>query len=127
MILNEEIQIRDPFVLPVEKEGTYYLFGSTDKNIWGPGTGFDAYVGTDLKQWEGPFPVFRPGEGFYSERNFWAPEVHEYKGRYYMLATFRRKDNQLLGTAVLVSDSLLGPYEPHSDGPVTPEDWCCLD
>ena len=38
-----DIQIRDPFV--VEEDGAYYLFGSTDKNIWeGAGTGFDGYV-----------------------------------------------------------------------------------
>jgi arabinan endo-1,5-alpha-L-arabinosidase len=71
--------------------------------------------------------VFRPGPNFYAENNFWAPEVHSYNGQYFMLATFRRKDNNLLGTAVLVSDSLRGPFEPHSDGPVTPKDWCCLD
>lgn len=39
---KSEIQIRDPFVLPVAATGEYYLFGSTDKNIWsGPGQGFD--------------------------------------------------------------------------------------
>jgi arabinan endo-1,5-alpha-L-arabinosidase len=127
MVKNSELQIRDPYVIPVSAEGKYYLFGSTDKNIWGPGTGFDAYVGVDLEQWEGPFPVFRPGDDFYSDRNFWAPEVYAYRGRYYMFATFRRKDNGLLGTAVLVSDGLLGPFEPHSDGPVTPLEWTSLD
>lgn len=124
---NEQVQIRDPFVVPQAKEGRYYLFGSTDKNIWGKGTGFDVYVGHDLEQWEGPFPVFRPGDDFYAEENFWAPEVHEYRGRYYMLATFRRRDNKLLGTAILASGSLRGPFLPHSDGPVTPAHWACLD
>jgi arabinan endo-1,5-alpha-L-arabinosidase len=127
MLDNKDVQIRDPFVLPVKSEGKYYLFGSTDTNIWGKGTGFDVYVGNDLKQWEGPYPVFRPGDDFYSEVNFWAPEVYAYGNRYYMFATFRRKDNQLLGTAVLVSDSPLGPFTPHSEGPVTPEAWSSLD
>lgn len=124
---NNEVQIRDPFVIPVAQEGKYYLFGSTDKNIWGKGTGFDVYIGSSLEDWEGPYPVFRPEADFYSEVNFWAPEVYAYKERYYMFATFRRKDNNLLGTAVLCSDSLTGPFLPHSDGPVTPEDWACLD
>lgn len=127
LIPTEDIQIRDPYVVPVRKEGRYYLFGSTDSNIWGEGTGFDVYSSTDLKQWEGPSPAFRPEPGFFAERNFWAPEVHQYRGRWYMLATFRRKGNNLLGTAVLTADSLPGPYRLHSNGPVTPEGWCCLD
>nr|WP_307606999.1 glycoside hydrolase family 43 protein [Paenibacillus sp. V4I9] len=127
MVAKKDLQIRDPFVLPVAEEGKYYLFGSTDKNIWGKGTGFDVYVGDDLEHWEGPYPAFRPDADFYAEKNFWAPEVYAYKDRYYMFATFRRKDNQLLGTAVLVADHLLGPFVPHSDGPVTPKDWSSLD
>ncbi|MFC5447853.1 glycoside hydrolase family 43 protein [Paenibacillus aestuarii] len=127
MVENKNLQIRDPYVVPVKSEGKYYLFGSTDQNIWGKGTGFDAYVGADLQTWEGPFPVFRPDPQFYSDTNFWAPEVYAYNGKYYMFATFRRKDNHLLGTAVLKSDQLLGPFVPHSDGPVTPQDWSSLD
>ncbi|MBB3111613.1 beta-xylosidase [Paenibacillus phyllosphaerae] len=124
-----DIQIRDPFVLPLERSGEklYYLFGSTDANIWGKGTGFDAYVSRDLHAWEGPHPVFRPPGDFFAEQNFWAPEVYEDGGRYYMFATFRRKDNGLLGTAVLAADDPLGPYAPHSDGPVTPKEWSSLD
>ncbi|MNI14540.1 Intracellular endo-alpha-(1-_5)-L-arabinanase [compost metagenome] len=127
MLANKDVQIRDPFVVPVQEEGKYYLFGSTDTNIWGKGTGFNVYVGQDLEYWEGPFPVFRPRDDFYAEKNFWAPEVYAYAGRYYMFATFRRKDNDLLGTAVLIADSLLGPFEPHSDGPLTPKEWSSLD
>jgi len=124
---SRDIPIRDPFVLPDAAAGTYYLFGSTDKNIWGPGTGFDAYASRDLEEWEGPFPVFRPPEGFFSDTNFWAPEVYAYGGRYYMFATFRRKDNGRLGTAVLTADRPLGPFAPTGPAPVTPEGWSSLD
>lgn len=127
MLRKEEIQLRDPFVVPVASEGKYYMYGSTDPNIWGKGIGFDVYVSKDLELWEGPFTIFRPEEGFFAENNFWAPEVYAYGGRYYMFATFRRKDNNLLGTAVLTADNLLGPFTPHSDGPVTPKDWSSLD
>ncbi|MBW7454813.1 glycoside hydrolase family 43 protein [Paenibacillus sepulcri] len=127
MLKTEDIQIRDPFIVPVESAGTYYMYGSTDKNIWGKGTGFDVYVSRDLEMWEGPFPVFRPPGDFFADNNFWAPEVYSYQGRYYMFATFRRRDNQLLGTAVLAADSMMGPFHPHSDGPVTPSDWSSLD
>ncbi|MFX3633572.1 MAG: glycoside hydrolase family 43 protein [Candidatus Pristimantibacillus sp.] len=123
----KDIQIRDPFVLPIEAEGRYYMFGSTDTNIWGKGTGFDAYVSQDLVNWDGPHPVFRPEADFFSDTNFWAPEVYAYQEKYYMFATFRRKDNERLGTAVLVSENPLGPYSQHSEGPVTPKDWSSLD
>ncbi|MDQ0874671.1 hypothetical protein QFZ77_003330 [Paenibacillus sp. V4I3] len=93
MVAKKDLQIRDPFVLPVAEEGKYYLFGSTDKNIWGKGTGFDVYVGDDLEHWEGPYPAFRPDADFYAEKNFWAPEFYAYKDRYYMFATFRRKQS----------------------------------
>ncbi|WP_438350326.1 glycoside hydrolase family 43 protein [Paenibacillus sp. FA6] len=127
LLTIKDIQIRDPFIVPREEEGKYYMYGSTDANIWGKGTGFDAYVSTDLSNWEGPYPVFRPGENFFADNNFWAPEVYAYKDKYYMFATFRRRDNNLLGTAILVSDQLLGPFTLHSDGPVTPKEWSSLD
>ena len=121
-LTTADIQLRDPFVLPVEEERTYYLFGSTDADIWrGPGTGFDCYRSSDLTTWEGPYPAFRPGPDFWARTNFWAPEVHRYRGRYYMLATFKA-DGVRRGTQVLVADAPTGPFEPHSDGPLTPRD-----
>lgn len=122
-----DIQIRDPFIVPRPKEKKYYMYGSTDKNIWQEGKGFEMYVSSNLEDWEGPFEVFRNYEGFFADKNFWAPEVYEYKGSFYMFATFRRRENDLLGTAVLKSESLYGPFKLHSDGVVTPQEWCCLD
>lgn len=121
------IQLRDPFLLAVAEEGAYYLFGSTDADIWhAPATGFDCYRSTDLETWEGPIEAFRPPLGFWSDRNFWAPEVHAHAGRYFMFATFTA-EGERRGTQVLASDAPQGPYAPWSDGPVTPRDWECLD
>ncbi|GAE93431.1 hypothetical protein JCM21714_2514 [Gracilibacillus boraciitolerans JCM 21714] len=78
---NQEVQIRDPFIYVDRKENKYYMYGSTDQNIWGgKGTGFDVWIGNDLENWVGPYPVFRPDLNFYSDENFWAPEVHYYQG-----------------------------------------------
>lgn len=121
-----EIQIRDPFIL--KDGGKYYMFGSTDTNIWGdaPGVGFDAYVSTNLEEWEGPFEAFRPPVGFWGTRNFWAPEVYFYEGAYYMFASFIG-ENTLRGTAILKADNPLGPFREWSRGAVTPAEWMCLD
>lgn len=120
-------RMRDPFVLARPDEGRYYLFGSTDPDIWrGPGTGFDAYIGKDLETWEGPFPAFRPEADFWGKENFWAPEVHEHEGAFYMFASFKAA-GRCRGTQILRAKAALGPYFPHSPGPVTPADWECLD
>lgn len=124
---TSDIQMRDPFVLPLPAEGRYLLFGSTDKNIWsGPGTGFDCYQSRDLEKWEGPIPAFRPPAGFWANTQFWAPECHAWQGRYYLFASFACDERQR-GTQILVADKPEGPYRTHSDGPVTPRDWECLD
>ncbi|MDQ0115543.1 GH43 family beta-xylosidase [Paenibacillus harenae] len=127
MLTKEQIQIRDPFVLAVKADKKYYLYGTTDKNVWeGKATGFDVYASTDLDRWEGPFPAFRPEEGFWADRHYWAPEVYLYDGKYYMFASFKAESKRR-GTQILVSDDPVGPFRPHSDGPVTPGDWECLD
>lgn len=54
MLKREDIQIRDPFVLPVEREQKYYLYGTTDKSPWGgSATGFDVYASSSLEDWKG--------------------------------------------------------------------------
>jgi len=123
---SSQIQIRDPFIL--KDDGRYYMFGSTDENIWGdaPGVGFDVYVGNDLENWEGPIHAFRPKDDFWGKTNFWAPEVYKYKDFYYMFATFRGGD-VMRGTAILKSDSPTGPFHQWSEGPITPKEWFSLD
>ncbi len=123
----DAIQIRDPFIVPVAEEQTYYLYGTTDMNCWnGPAVGFDAYASRDLVQWEGPIPVFRPEPGFWATENFWAPEVHRYGDRYFMFASFKAPERPR-ATQILAAAGPRGPFRPHSDGPVTPSAWECLD
>lgn len=124
---KSDIHIRDPYMLPLPDERRYLLFGTTGKNAWsGPGLGFDCYESSDLEDWTGPIPAFRPPANFWSNTQFWAPECHPWQGRYYLLASFA-KDERQRGNQILVADKPEGPYRLHSDGPVTPRDWECLD
>ncbi len=124
---TDRIQIRDPFVVPDERERAYYLFGTTNADDWADkGPGFDCYRSGDLVEWEGPTPAFRPPPGFWGTRNFWAPEVHRHGDRFFMFASFKA-DSRCRGTQVLAADALPGPYAPWSDGPITPPEWECLD
>lgn len=121
---KSDINIRDPFVLV--HDDTYYLYGTRGNECWGKGTGLDVYVSKDLENFEAPVTVFTPPENFWADKNFWAPEVHEYEGAFYMFVSFKA-DGVCRGTQILKADSPLGPFHIHSDGPVTPRDWECLD
>ncbi|MFF2246168.1 family 43 glycosylhydrolase [Arthrobacter sp. NPDC058130] len=56
------------------------------------------------------------------------PKVHIHNGRFYMFATFAKSAHtRPRGVAVLVPDDATGPFEPWSDGPVTPIGQPCVD
>ena len=118
------INIRDPFVLV--HDGTYYLYGTRGATCWGPATGFDVYVSQDMENWTGPHVCFENDGTFWADRNYWAPEVHAWQGKFYMFASFKNEE-LCRGTAILCADTPMGPFHPHSDGRVTPPDWECLD
>ena len=112
MLTPSDIPIRDPFVVPVAAERRYYLFGTSVPEAWAaPATGLDYYTSSDLRHWEGPFPAFRPPAGFWSDRNYWAPEVHAYRGRYYLFASFKA-EGVCRGTQILAADGPGGPFVP---------------
>ena len=121
---TDEINIRDPFVLV--HGGVYYLYGTRGETCWGKADGFDVYTSRDLENWQGPYPCFQNDGTFWADRNYWAPEVHPWRGNFYLFASFKA-ERTCRGTAVLKADSPLGPFKPHSRGPVTPADWECLD
>jgi len=121
---TNEIYIRDPFVFPFE--GTYYLYGTRGKTSWGKATGFDVYTSTNLENWEGSFEIFHNDGSFWADEHYWAPEVHFYQGAFYLFASFSKK-GYWRGTQILKSDSPKGPFLPHSDRPLTPQDQWCID
>lgn len=121
---SDQINIRDPFVLV--HEGQYYLYGTRGPTCWGEADGFDVYVSRDMENWEGPVECFHNDGCFFATKNYWAPEVHYAKGAFYMLASFKG-EGMCRGTAILRSDSPLGPFLLHSDRCVTPPRWECLD
>ncbi|MBQ9766179.1 MAG: family 43 glycosylhydrolase [Lachnospiraceae bacterium] len=122
---REDIFIRDPFVLVAN--GKYYLYGTRGENCWtNHEDGVDVYISTDLEEFEGPIEAFHKPEDFWADRNYWAPEVHEYKGAYYMFLSLKA-EGHCRGTQIFKADKPEGPFVLHSDGPVTPKDWEALD
>ena len=121
---KEQINIRDPFI--VYENGTYYLYGTRAQDFGKYTNGFDVYTSHDLNDWSEPIECFHSGRHGLNLGVNWAPEVHKYKGNYYMFATFTQ-ENGLRGTYSLCSDSLTGPFVPNSKGALTPKEWECLD
>lgn len=119
----EQVNIRDPYV--VLFEGKYYLYGTRSATCWGVADGFDCYVSSDLKEWEGPIEIFHRPEGFFADQNYWAPECVYYRGAFYLLTTLGGADRNK-GIYVLRSERPTGPFEVYS-ACLTPEDWVCID
>lgn len=120
---TNEVNIRDPFVLL--HKGKYYLYGTRSATTWGPADGFDVYVSEDLENWEGPIEIFHRLEGFFADREYWAPECVYHNGAFYFITTLGAGDRKK-GIYVLKSDSSTGPFAVYSDR-LTPEDWCAID
>lgn len=136
----KDINIRDPFILPVEKEGVYYMYASSptreDGKLYG---GMIAYKSRDLKRWEGPIRVFDVPRDNWITGTVWAPEVHKYKGKYYLFATLN-SDIKWKGdkkghpaythraTQIFWSKSPEGPFLPFEEKiPFTPLGEMALD
>ncbi|MGM9804208.1 MAG: glycoside hydrolase family 43 protein [Muribaculaceae bacterium] len=134
-----DIHIRDPFVLADASSQTYYLYRSAMQDTPGGKVGgVECFTSKDLKTWSGPHTVFTVPADNWITGKVWAPEVHEYKGRYYLFATLnssiewkkRRQDwpaYTFRGVQVFSADSPMGPFVPFSAMPTTPIDQMALD
>ncbi len=122
----KNINIRDPFILVDDEK--YYLYGSCNLANRQEGKkqcGFSSFVSDDLVTFEGPFHAFDGGNGFWGEKDYWAPEVHKVGEYYYMFATFF-SETERRRCQILRSSNPLTGFEPYSE-PITPKGWMCLD
>ncbi len=118
---REDIRIRDPFVLP--KDGFYYIYSSTcsiDR------TTVEVYKTNNLDEWGEPKPIYKLTTDTWKQKDLWAPEVHEYMGKYYLFVSILGK-NGLRGTEISVCEKPDGFFTPLTDRPVTPLDQSCID
>ena len=103
----------DPFVLYYE--GKYYMYSTTEtgQTLVGAndfatateeGDGIFVYVSSDLKSWKKHGYALKKGDSI-GEKWFWAPEVLEYRGKFYMVYASEEH------IAIAVSDHPLGPFK----------------
>jgi Glycosyl hydrolases family 43. len=75
------VKFGDPYVL-LASDGRYYMYGTGAGAV----DGFCAYSSPDLVNWKAEGQVFRGNiPGSWGVANFWAPEVYELNGKFYML------------------------------------------
>ena len=78
----------DPFVLKAS-DGKFYMYGTG-----GVRSGFRACVSNDLVQWEELGRIYQGNTtDSWCVANFWAPEVYEIDGKYYMLFSADWREN----------------------------------
>lgn len=109
----DTMNLANPFVMYDGNNDIYYMTGDGGK-MWRSG---------DMRVWEGPFDVLRtsPASWVGADAVVSSPEIHQYKGRYYYMATFTRPDVVIdtvggkpvyrTSCEILVSDTICGPYE----------------
>lgn len=98
-----DVLVADPFVL--NRDGIYYLYGTNDSSH-----GFECWTSKDLVNWKSRGHVFRREQGDWPRDKFWAPEVFEHKGKFYLhgSAVGKEHSHRLILT---VADSPLGPFK----------------
>jgi beta-xylosidase len=138
-LLTSHLRIHDPWVVADTDSQTYWLFSRNDPAVTGDKRlGIMAYVSRDLAHWEKPRIVFTLPDGTWANDGAWAPEVHQWKGRWYLLATFHneaaviqakgRRPTYRRTTLLAVSDRLDDPFTLMRGGdPIAPADDMTLD
>jgi GH43 family beta-xylosidase/uncharacterized protein YjdB len=107
--------IADPHVLFYE--GVYYLYGTNTADYPNMPNGIKVYSSSDLANWQ-EHGYALENKNSWGNNRFWAPEVVEKNGTFYMYYAVEER------LAVATSDSPLGPFVQEVQAPIhlnTPE------
>ncbi len=105
----------DPFIIKAS-DGKYYMYGTTDKL-----KGFKAYSSNNLNDWKDEGIVYQASDDSWAVSDFWAPEVYERNGKYYIWYSANWKHNptdekETFRIGFAVADKPTGPFvETHKE------------
>ena len=145
-----EVFAHDPFILANSANKTYYLYTAIGARQSATGrAGVVAYKSADLKSWDGPHVVFTVPDGIWANPadGAWAPEVHPYRGKFYLFVTLHNNarlldepspvthpiyqgkpaPHHLRGTQIFIADSPDGPFRMLGRASATPPEFMALD
>lgn len=117
MITTKITGIGDPFILL--HNGTYYMYATSAKD------GFLLWTSENLCDWTEGGYCYKDSP--WGECDFWAPEVHERNGKFYLVYTARWKKNHSLRIGMAISDSPEGPFKDLKDEPLFDYGYAAID
>ena len=136
-----DMPLHDPYIVADQASHTYYLYTTNVPAMTGAcGVGIMAYTSHDLKNWSAPRVVFSLPAASWAKGGAWAPEVHAWRGKYYLFTTLHNEAAPLAapsasgwpayrrGTVVAVADRPEGPFLLANGGePLAGADLMTLD
>lgn len=98
------MHIGDPYILYYHE--TYYLYATSHFK------GYYCWKSYNLSDWEEPVVCYQATEKSFGNTCFWAPEVYEFDGRFYMYYTaqWKKYEEEELRIGVAVADHPEGPF-----------------
>ena len=117
----------DPFLLKAS-DGKYYMYGTG-----GVSNGFKVYSSDDLVTWTDEGPIYQGGTSdSWATDCFWAPEVYERDGKYYLWFSANWKENptkeqENFRIGVAVADKPTGPFKELFNQPVFDPGYPIID
>lgn len=123
-----KVEFGDPYIL-LASDGNYYMYGTGGGAI----DGFSTYSSEDLVDWTYAGQVYYGNTtDSWTTANFWAPEVYEIEGKYYMLFSADWKHNptnelENFRIGVAVADKPTGPFKDLSDHPLFDPGYPIID
>lgn len=122
------VEFGDPYIV-LASNGSYYMYGTGGGAV----DGFCAYSSDNLVDWKFEGQVYHGNiEESWTAANFWAPEVYEKNGKYYMLFSADWKHNptnelENFRIGVAIADHPLGPFKDLSDRPLFDPGYPIID
>lgn len=121
------VEFGDPYILKAS-DNKYYMVGTG-----GVENGFMMYSSTDLKNWKNEGVIYKGNhENTWGIANYWAPELYEHKGKYYLLFSADWRENpthelENFRIGVAVSDKPTGPFVDLFNRPVFDPGYPVID
>lgn len=121
-----DVAFGDPFILHAS-DGKFYMYGTSGED------GFRTYSSDDMVNWKNEGLVYQGAtEDSWTVDCFWAPEVYERNGKYYLFFSANWKENptnelEMFRIGVAVSDKPTGPFKEMYDRPVFDPGYPIID